>query len=51
MEETAQVEQLSAQGDQILKLELEKKAVIAEAQTRLAQLAAINHEDQKSHSC
>ena len=35
-EETAQVEQLNAQSDQILKLEEEKKAAMAETQARLA---------------
>jgi len=45
VEETARLEQLSAQGDQVLKLE--KNAVIAETQARLAQLAVVNPEDLK----
>jgi len=48
VEGTALLEQLSAQSDQVLKLEVEKKAVIAEALACLAQLATINHEDLKS---
>ena len=39
---------MNAQSDQILKLEAEKKAVLAETQARLAQLAAFNQEDLKS---
>jgi len=50
VEETAWLEQLSAQSDQILKPESEKKVVIAEAQSRLTQLAAVNHEDLKSQA-
>ena len=50
VEETAWLEQLSAQSDQILKPESEKKVVIAEAQSRLSQLAAVNHEDLKSQA-
>ena len=41
-EETARLEQLSAQSDQVLKLEKEKKTVIVETQDRSAQLAAFN---------
>ena len=49
-EETAQLEQLSAQSDQVLKLEAEKKAAIAETQAHLAQLMAFNQEDLKSQA-
>jgi len=49
-EETARRGQLSAQSDQVLKLEAEKKAVIVKTQAHLAQLAAVNHEDLKSQA-
>ena len=50
VEGTALLEQLSAQSDQVLKLEAEKKAVIVKTQAHLAQLAAVNHEDLKSQA-
>ena len=49
-EETAWLEKLSDQSDQVLKLESEKKVVIAEAQALLAQLEVVNHEDLKLHA-
>jgi len=49
-EETARLEQLNTQSDQIFKLEAKKKVVIAETQARLAQLAAFNQEDMKSQA-
>jgi len=50
VEETTRLEQLSAQSDQVLKLEVEKKAVIAEIQARLAQPTVFNQEDLKSQA-
>ena len=44
-EETAWLEQLSAQSDQVLKHEAEKKGVMAEMQACLAQLANIDLKD------
>ena len=45
--EIAQLEQLNAERNQVLKLEAEKKAALAETQVRLAQMAAFNQEDLK----
>ena len=44
------LEQLSAQNDTVIKLEAEKKVVMAKTQAHLAQLAAVNHKDLKSQA-
>ena len=50
VEETARLEQLNSQSNQVHQLEIERKVVLTEIQAHLAQMAASNQEKLKSQA-